>query len=87
MNYCTYAQITYIRQSARYIETLLFGNPDKIPFQPGDPREPSPVESLPEMKKAGVWINHDMNPWFEEKVIEKKEHSIVAQPHQISVRG
>ena len=23
----------------RYIETILFGNPDKVPLQPGDPRE------------------------------------------------
>ena len=91
----------------RFIETLLFGKPAKIPFRPGDPREstieiwhkqglpekmnwkdfvrekigvePVLAESLPEMKKANVWIKYDMNPWFEEKVIEEKENSLVVQ--------
>ena len=41
--------------------------------------EPALVESLPEMKKANVWIKYDMIPWFEEKVVEEKENSLVVQ--------
>ncbi|MCL5019083.1 MAG: hypothetical protein M1426_01210 [Patescibacteria group bacterium] len=28
-----------MNERERYLETLLFGKPDKIPFQPGEPRE------------------------------------------------
>jgi uroporphyrinogen-III decarboxylase len=28
-----------MNQRERYLETLLYGNPDKIPFEPGEPRE------------------------------------------------
>ena len=31
--------IVVMNERERYIETLLFGTPDKIPFQPGKPRE------------------------------------------------
>lgn len=43
----------------RYLETLLFGRPDRIPFQPGDPREKTlkrwHKEGLPE---SGHWYDH-----------------------------
>ncbi len=26
-------------QRERFLETLLFGKPDKVPFEPGEPRE------------------------------------------------
>jgi uroporphyrinogen decarboxylase len=42
----------------RYLETLLFGSPDKIPFEPGGPRE----STLERWHSEGVPENHD---WFE----------------------
>jgi len=87
----------------RYLETLLFGRPDRIPLSPGGGREstrkrwyseglPRDVENIPEYayRKAGgtlPWprygrgfpVDFRMMPRFEEKVIEKKEHSQIVQ--------
>jgi len=87
----------------RYLETMLFGAPDKIPFAPGGPRESTlrawRAQGLPENAdwfatlKQEIGFEDDppgkpmpplgvsflMNPMFEEKVIEKREHSLVVQ--------
>ncbi len=42
----------------RYLETLLFGTPDKIPFEPGQPRE----KTLARWHSEGLPQNRD---WFE----------------------
>ena len=42
----------------RYIETLLFGSPDKIPFEPGRPRE----KTLKRWHSEGLPENRD---WFD----------------------
>jgi len=56
----------------RYIETLLFGAPDKIPFEPGQPRE----KTLKRWHEEGLPRNRE---WFEylcETIVIKAE-----QPH------
>ena len=86
----------------RFIETLTFGNPDKIPFMPGMPRESTLAkwhkEGLPQgtdwleylADKLGIETCHAdipvrldvsflMIPQFEEKVIERKQHSLIVQ--------
>ncbi|MCX7045584.1 MAG: hypothetical protein NTX50_08895 [Candidatus Sumerlaeota bacterium] len=87
----------------RYLETILFGHPDKIPFQPGGPRESTlkawHSQGLPEGRNwlealrdelhlngdpclqhgYGAGVSFEMNPWFEEKVIERKERSLIVQ--------
>jgi uroporphyrinogen-III decarboxylase len=86
----------------RYIETLTFGSPDKVPFNPGGPRESTlrawHEQGLPEGANymeviydtlgfrpepstpgPGVWINFQMIPTFEEKVIEHKDGHYIVQ--------
>ena len=86
----------------RYLETLLFGRPDRIPFQPGGPREKTLKrwhgEGLPENRewfdvlcetigvereKTRPWtspgVNFQMNPKFEEKVLEHKDGHYIVQ--------
>jgi uroporphyrinogen decarboxylase len=62
-------------QKERYLETLLFGKPDKIPFQPGHPREKTlkrwHSEGLPEgrswfdvlCEEIGLVQDHPKQPW------------------------
>ena len=86
----------------RYLETLLFGKPDRIPFTPGGPRE----STLKAWRTQGLaedadWmtqlrgevglptpepvtrhvpqVSFRMIPQFEEKVIERRERTIVVQ--------
>jgi hypothetical protein len=86
----------------RYLATLLFGQPDRIPFCPGGPRESTLAnwhkQGLPEgngwmahlLDQLGIdpeapngpaVLNTDFRiiPQFEEKVIEKKEGTLVVQ--------
>lgn len=86
----------------RYLETLRFGKPDRIPFQPGGPREKTlkrwHSEGLPENRdwfdvlcesiglerektQPGVWpgVDFQMNPKFEEKVLEHKDGHYIVQ--------
>ena len=86
----------------RFIETLTFGNPDKIPFMPGNPRESTLARWRKEGLPEGVdWFEHlndklgiessqadmpvtlsvdfRMIPQFEEKVIDRKERSLIVQ--------
>ncbi|MFO7871081.1 MAG: uroporphyrinogen decarboxylase family protein [Kiritimatiellia bacterium] len=43
----------------RYLETLLFGAPDRIPFSPGGPREKTLARWYSEgMPRTGHWMNH-----------------------------
>lgn len=48
----------------RYIETLLFGKPDKIPFEPGEPRE----STLRAWHKQGFPKGVDWNEYLREKI-------------------
>lgn len=55
----------------RYLETLLFGKPDKIPFEPGGPRE----KTLQRWHKEGL---PEKKEWFDflcETIGIKREHS------------
>jgi len=86
----------------RFIETLTFGNPDKVPFMPGNPRESTLArwrkEGLPEgvdwfeylTDKLGIEtgqadmpvalsVDFKMIPQFEEKVVDRKERSLIVQ--------
>ncbi len=86
----------------RYIETLLFGRPDRIPFSPGGARESTlaawRTQGLPEGadwmthlretiglapppagRRIRPGVNFRMMPEFEEKVIERRERSLVVQ--------
>ena len=86
----------------RYLETLLFGHPDRIPFGPGGPREKTlkrwHSEGLPQdrpwfevlCETIGVppppakpqpqpGVNFQMNPKFEEKVLEHKDGHYIVQ--------
>ena len=86
----------------RFVETLTFGKPDRIPFSPGGPRESTLArwhkEGLPEWADwfdyltetlgiearktnmpASIDVDFRMIPQFEEKVIERKEHSLIVQ--------
>lgn len=87
----------------RYLETMLFGTPDRIPFTPGYGREstlarwhedglPTHVHdynwyayelaggTLPRPETGpGFPVNERMIPFFEEKIIEEKQHSRVVQ--------
>jgi uroporphyrinogen decarboxylase len=91
-----------MNERERYLATLHFGGPDKIPFEPGGPRESTlkrwraeglpargnwylhlceeigiPVPAARERVKMGV--NFQMNPKFEEKVLEHKDGHYVVQ--------
>jgi len=48
----------------RFIETLLFGKPDKIPFNPGEPRE----STLKTWHKQGLPEKADWNKYLREKI-------------------
>lgn len=87
----------------RYVETLLFGNPDRIPLRPGGGRESTRkrwhseglkrnVKNIAEYayrqaggtlpwpeKGEGFPVHSRIIPEFEEKLIEKKEHSQIVQ--------
>ncbi len=87
----------------RFLETTLFGNPDKIPLEPGGGRQstrerwyseglPRDVQNISEYAYRQVggkaeWpehgpsfhVNERMIPQFEEKVIERREGSLVVQ--------
>lgn len=87
----------------RWLETILFGKPDKIPFSPGAGREstrhrwekeglPCDVEDIAEYAYRqvggtdkwsqygeGFWVNEAMIPQFEEKILERKERSLIVQ--------
>lgn len=86
----------------RYLETILFGNPDKIPFQPGDPRESTlrnwhkqglpenfdwqiylrqqiGIEQVIKNEMPEIFLKYEMRPQYEEKIVEKKERSIIVQ--------
>jgi uroporphyrinogen decarboxylase len=96
----------------RYLETLLFGAPDRIPFQPGGGRESTlrvwrqqglpegrnymdiiheqidakraekglpPADWHPRQKGVDHGVSFQMNPKFEEKVLEHKEGHYIVQ--------
>ena len=86
----------------RFLETLLFGKPDRIPFQPGGPRESTlaawhgqglpadvnwfdflletvGIERPPAAGGAQPGVNFRMIPEFEEKIIERRERTLVVQ--------
>lgn len=48
----------------RYLETMLFGKPDKIPFRPGDPRE----STLKAWHQQGLPADVDWLPYLCEKI-------------------
>lgn len=89
----------------RFLETLLYGKPDRVPLEPGWgrkstrenwhrqglPQDVNPGEipsfafktaggrmELPK-RGEGFAVNERMNPLFEEKVIEKREHTQIVQ--------
>ena len=86
----------------RFLETLLYGRPDRIPFQPGGPRESTLAawrrQGLPEganwleflrqtlgmapspsVKRGQPGVSFRMIPEFEEKIIERRERTLVVQ--------
>lgn len=66
----------------RYLETILFGTPDKIPFQPGGPRE----STLAAWRSQGL---KDDVPWFTqllEAVGIEPEPETPATYHEVSFR-
>ncbi len=87
----------------RTLESLLFGNPDRIPLSPGGGRESTRerwyAEGLPRDVKniteyayrqaggtadwpvggPGFYVQERMIPQFEEKVLERRESSLVVQ--------
>lgn len=86
----------------RYLATLLFQKPDRIPFSPGGPRESTlkawhqqglpegvdwyrylckqiGIEYDPKRRGTGIGVNHRMIPEFEQKILEKKESSLIVQ--------
>ncbi len=87
----------------RYIETLTFGSPDRIPLIPGNPRESTLANWRRQgMQEDAAWatqvadtlgldcdqlvrpgdelhIDFNLRPRFEEKMIERREGSIVVQ--------
>ncbi len=86
----------------RFIQTLLHGRPDRIPFTPGGPRESTlkawrtqglaedanymtalretlGIEPAPAVDAVRPNVNLRMMPEFEEKVIERKESSLIVQ--------
>ena len=87
----------------RYVETLTFGSPDRIPLIPGNPRESTLANWRHQGMQAGAaWstqvadalgldcdqlvrpgdvlhIDFNLRPQFEEKLIERRERSIVVQ--------
>ncbi len=84
----------------RFIQSLTFGNPGKIPFQPGHPRESTLArwhkEGLPEdvqwfdylnqslcidpgPSPVNIGVDFRLIPQFEEKVIERKDQSLIVQ--------
>ena len=95
-----------MNQRDRYLETMTFGKPDKVPFTPGGGREstrkrwhaeglPADIENGFEITKyayrtaggtlglpkggAGFPLKERMMPEFEEKVIERRERSLVVR--------
>ncbi len=87
----------------RYIETLTHGTPDRIPFQPGGPRESTiaawrrqglddgthwfavlcdevgvPPER-PSQPSVDLGVDFRLRPRFEEKVLERREDTLVVQ--------
>jgi len=92
-----------MNQRQRYIETLNFGSPDKVPLSPGNPREstlanwreqglPEGVDWFPHViETLGIdydWpvrpapkldIDFNLRPVFEEKVLERREGSLIVQ--------
>ena len=92
-----------MNERERYLETVLFGTPDRIPFEPGAPREKTLkrwyAEGLPKNRNwfdflcetVGInlhspvtprpqpGVNFQMNPMFEEKVLEHKEGHYIVQ--------
>jgi len=91
-----------VNDRERFIETLLHGKPDRIPFTPGGARK-STLEAwhtqglpegvnyhdflrqtlgmppVPKPKAQAPQANFRMMPEFEEKVIERKQSSLVVQ--------
>jgi len=87
----------------RFIETLNFGSPDKIPLRPGNPRESTlanwreqgmpvgvdwfkcVVETLgidydwPDSPVGKLDVDFNLRPVFEEKVLERREGSLIVQ--------
>lgn len=86
----------------RFLETLLFGRPDRVPLQPGGPRESTlaawrrqglpgganwldfllatlGVEKPPAIDRTQPRVNFHMIPEFEEKVIERRQRTLVVQ--------
>ena len=55
----------------RYLETLLFGSPDKIPFEPGQPRE----KTLKRWQEEGLPKNRDWLDYLCETIGIKVEQS------------
>ena len=91
-----------MNERERFIETLTFGRPDRIPFSPGGPRESTvafwrqtglpegadwrvetyralglPLE--PARAQVDVQADFRMIPQFEEKVLERRERTLVVQ--------
>ena len=86
----------------RFLETLTFGRPDRIPFAPGGPRESTlaawrrqglpegadwqdvlyealGIERPPPVNAVRPEVNHRMIPEFDEKVIERRQRTLVVQ--------
>ena len=95
-----------MNQRERFMETMTFGKPDRIPFSPGGGREstrkrwhaeglPADIDSGSEITEyaykmaggtmklpdggGGFRLHERMIPEFEEKVIERRERSLVVQ--------
>jgi len=91
-----------VTERERFLETLTFGRPDRIPFAPGGPRESTlaawrrqglpegadwrdvlydalGIERTPPINAARPEVNHRMIPEFEEKVIERRQRTLVVQ--------
>jgi uroporphyrinogen decarboxylase len=79
----------------RYLETLLFGRPDRIPFEPGGPRESTlkawHAQGLPETEPWFAALCREiglppMNPWMEGpgvsfRMIPMFEEKVLAHEH------
>ena len=86
----------------RWLETLLFGKPDRVPFSPGGPRESTlaawrtqglpegvdwftalreelRLEPPPTIDRTHPWVETRMIPMFEEKIIERRERTLIVQ--------
>ncbi len=91
-----------MNERQRFLETLLFGRPDRVPFSPGGPRESTlaawrgqglpegagwfaflletlGIEPPPAIDRPQPALNFRMIPEFEEKVLERRERTLIVQ--------